>query len=470
MTIKFRSAILSDSDVILQWRNHENSRKHSLNNRIIDNPEHEKWYRNRIMLNLEQPFWVFEDETSLLGYVRFDRSAEFKNVFEISICINPEFQNQGYGKYILTKSVTLHFEKYPTSKIVARVNRNNSSSINIFKRANFIEKLSLDDYLVFELVNSNLRFIFRADASTEIGAGHTQRALGLIQELIDLGYKVIFIGDTSEINWVSIQMKSLRFDKIYLKEQDFTSNSKTDILIFDTYTIPINSKFLRKSNWLLVVSVNDLSTPEYDAHIIIHPGVSENIVNRSNAKLLSGPKFVLLRKSIRRKTEKLESPFPVITVVGGGKDKTGFAHEMSKLLKLIPEQFMANFFTTSVHSIESDLRFQTFEIGPELDEIGNNSELIFCTSGSTSLEFIARGCAVGIACANLNQMQYYRVLPKLGVAKAVGVYQNQQWILDSNIIRELITSKLVRDQLSSNSSQLIDFNATKRVLDEIMTY
>ena len=48
MTILARSATLADSGLVLEWRNHESSRKHSTNNRVIDKVEHEKWYQNRI--------------------------------------------------------------------------------------------------------------------------------------------------------------------------------------------------------------------------------------------------------------------------------------------------------------------------------------------------------------------------------------------------------------------------------------
>ena len=470
MTILARSATLADSGLVLEWRNHESSRKHSTNNRVIDKVEHEKWYQNRIKHIDDQSFWIFGNETSQLGYVRFDRLIDSKNTFEISICINPEFQNRGHGAEVLAKSLFLHFEKHPTSKIIARVSRNNSSSLSLFAKANFIEKTSSDDFFVLELVNRNLRFVFRADASKKIGTGHTQRALGLIQELKDLGYEVIFVGDTSEVTWVTLQLKSLGFSNIFSKQQDFISNHQTDILILDTYTVPANSEFINKLNWLLVVVIHDLNTPEYIADIIIHPGVSENIVVKKNAKLLSGPKYVLLRKSIKRLRVESKSSNLVITVVGGGVDKTGFASEMSKHLKLIPGVFKVNFFSADSPSIESDLRFQTFEFSDKLDEIGNQSDLIFCTASSTSLEFIARGCAVGIVCGSFNQEQYYRVLPKLGVSEAIGVYKDDQWVLDLNVIQNLISSRSLREELSKKSLELIDFDGAKRVVNEIMGY
>lgn len=468
MSIHARSATLADSALILEWRNHESSRKYSANNQIIETEEHEKWYQHRIKQIDDQSFWIFGSNTSNLGYVRLDKLIDSENTFEISICINPDFQNQGYGKDVLAKSVFMHFEKHPKSKITARVNVNNSSSISLFTKAGFTEKAHLGDFLVFEQINKNLRFIFRADASDLIGTGHTQRSLGLIMELLELGYDVVFVGDTSEIPWVTDQIKSLGFSKILSNEQDLISNSKTDILILDSYIIPVDSEFINKSKWLLVVVIHDLHTPEYNSDLIIYPGVSKNITVKENAKLLAGPRYTMLRKSIKHLPVKSKSSALVVTVVGGGIDKTGFAREMSKHLKVLPGVFQVNFFTNDAPGIESDLRFATYDFGNKLDEIGNISELIFCTASSTALEFVARGAAVGIVCAAVNQEQYYEVLPKLGVAEAVGVYRDGKWVLDSRVIENLVSTKALRDQLSKKSLELIDFDGAKRVVNEIM--
>lgn len=470
MNINARSATLADSEFVLACRNHEASRKFSTDDRIIAVEGHEKWYRTRIKQIDSQHFWIFSIGDIKLGYVRLDASIDFLNNYEISICVSPNFQNLGYGKEMLTKSVFMHFEKYPLSKIIARVNRSNSASLSLFIKVGFTENMLLDDFILLELVNKNIRFIFRADASNKIGTGHTQRSLGLIEELIDLKYKVFFVGDTSEIPWVTNNMKFLGFSNILRNEQEFTSSAKTDVLILDSYTIPTNSEFLNKLNWLLVVAIQDLCSPKYDAHLIVHPGVAENLYIPSNVKVLSGPEYVPLRKSILRSSKKLQSSDLIVTVISGGVDLIGFAKEMSKQLKVLSGSFTVNFFTNNAAGIEIDSRFKIFEFGSHLDEIGNVSDLVFCTASSTALEFIARGCAIGICCGSPNQEQYYEVLPKLGVSIPIGVFQDMKWILDSMAIQDLVSSKLLRDQLSNKSIQLIDFNGAKRIIKEIMSF
>ena len=143
---------------------------------------------------------------------------------------------------------------------------------------------------------------------------------------------------------------------------------------------------------------------------------------------------------------------------------------MSKQLKVLPGSFTVNFFTNNAAGIEIDSRFKIFEFGSHLDEIGNVSELVFCTASTTALEFIARGCAVGICCGSSNQEQYYEALPKLGVSKPIGVFRGMTWIFDSMVIQDLVSSKPLRDQLSIKSIQLIDFDGAKRIIKEIMSF
>lgn len=465
-----RSASLVDSQLVREWRNHERSRRYSKNTAIISKDEHDNWYGSRIKSIDEQPFWIFSDKDNQLGMVRFDQVPNSKGVFEISICVNPIFHNLGYGKIILTEAISMHFKIYPVSKIIATINSNNTHSLSLFTKCGFSKAQKLGGFIVLDLINRNLRVIFRADASYQIGTGHTQRPLGLIQEFITLGYKVIFVGETSEIIWVSNQINSLGFSETVSKEADFSPDPQTDILILDSYHIPINADFISKKHWLKIVVIQDGSTPAYPADLLIRYDLLANSNELYQTKILSGPKFILLRKTVMRLPKKSKESGLNITVVGGGVDKIGFAKEMSKQLARIAGNFKVNFFTENVIDIHQDSRFKTFNFGEQLDKIGNESDLVFCTASSISLEFIARGCPVGIVCGWPNQKEYYESLSSLKVALDIGVFCDNKWSLSSRLIRNLITSKTLRNQLSDKAKELIDLDGNKRVLSEIMLF
>ena len=131
--------------------------------------------------------------------------------------------------------------------------------------------------------------------------------------------------------------------------------------------------------------------------------------------------------------------------------------------------FEVNFFTNELNSIKPDPRFNIFPIGSQLDLIGNKSKLVFTTASTTCLEFIARGCAVGICSTAMNQKQYYEILPVLGVAAPIGEMINGVWKLDLVVIEKLIVSKDYRDVYTRNSSNLIDLDGARRILNEIIS-
>jgi ribosomal protein S18 acetylase RimI-like enzyme len=470
MVLIARSVTLVDSNLILKWRNQESSVKFSASNVIIKPKEHEEWFENRIVKVEEQAFWIFSDGEKQLGYVRFDSVAQNQNTYEISICIDQNYQNIGYGKKILDMSLDMHFEVHPLSQIVAKVHFSNLASLALFQKKKFETCETIRNFLIMKLRNRKIRFVFRSDATNEIGAGHTQRSLGLIQELIRFEYDVIFIGNTSEIPWVTKQLESLGFKSIFHTYENFRPNNKTDVLILDSYTEPINSVFINKLNWLLVVVIHDSATPLYDGDILIHLGISSDPKVNFNGKILSGLKYLPLRKSIEPVVEQISNSKLNVTVIGGGVDQNAFASELSRYLTTLAGDFTVNIFTNQPEKIAPDIRFKTFEFGNHLDDIGNNSNLVFCTSSFTALEFIARGCAVGVCCSTFNQKEYYDALPKLGIAKPIGSFISNEWQLDLKQISLLMSSDILRKQLSKKSLELCDFYGVPRIIESIFSF
>jgi hypothetical protein len=143
--------------------------------------------------------------------------------------------------------------------------------------------------------------------------------------------------------------------------------------------------------------------------------------------------------------------------------------EISKIITKVESDFEVNFFSNELNEIKPDPRFNLFPIGAELDSIGNKSELVFTTASTTCLEFIARGCIVGICSTSENQKQYYDELPRLGVAAPIGEIIDGVWELDSVIIEKLIVSKAFRDHYQKKSNNLINLDGASRILNEIIS-
>jgi spore coat polysaccharide biosynthesis predicted glycosyltransferase SpsG len=314
----------------------------------------------------------------------------------------------------------------------------------------------------------SMRFVFRADASPVIGAGHVMRSSAIAEEAIARGIPTVFIGVTSELPWVSERIHNLGFTEVISKESRFKSDPARDILILDSYTIPTERPFVQPPNWLSIVSVADDFTPPYKSSLTIYPSLEKSWTDSSEVNIVGGPMYIPLRKSIRKSNPQTRIGALEIVVVGGGSDGTDFVSAVTRVLSKAKTEFHVNLFTDNYESLFLDHRFTVNPIGQDLDEIAQIANLVFTTASTSSLEFLARGTVVAIGCAVNNQKQYYKELGGGGFAAPIGEFLNGTWNLNVGLILELLNSQPLRAKLIANSEGFIDLNGAKRIVDEIL--
>ena len=313
-----------------------------------------------------------------------------------------------------------------------------------------------------------MRFVFRADASRTIGSGHVMRSSAIAEEAIARGIPSLFLGKISELAWVRERISGLGFMQVLENSSEYIPDGNEDILIIDSYEIPIDDAFIQSRNWSKVVSIFDELTPDYSCDLRIHPGLTKVWSDPFSGITLSGPKFVPLRKSIRDTSQHTPGGTLELLVVGGGSDTYGFVPAVVKVLSKLTQEFHATLFTNSSLDADLDERFSISEVGLNLDLVANAVDLVFTTASTTSLEFLARGSAVAIGCAVDNQELYYKELSSGDYAAPIGEFLNNEWLLDAKLIQELISSETLRATFTANSSDLIDLKGAKRIVDEIL--
>ena len=313
-----------------------------------------------------------------------------------------------------------------------------------------------------------MRFVFRAEASMTIGSGHVMRSSAIAEEAIARGIPSFFVGKISDLTWVSERIRGLGFIQVLENSSEFIPDKNRDILIIDSYEIPTDDVFVQLRNWSKVVSIFDELTPDYSCDLRIHPGLTKAWPEPYSGRTLSGPEFVPLRKSIKiSSAHTLEGTLEVL-VVGGGSDAYGFVPAVVNVLTKLPQDFHATLFTNSFSGMDLDKRFSVFEVGLNLDLVAAAADLVFTTASTTSLEFLARGSAVAIGCAVDNQELYYKELSDGNYAAPIGKFSIDSWVLDTEMIKELVSSESLRTNLKANSVNLIDLYGAKRNVDEIL--
>jgi len=296
------------------------------------------------------------------------------------------------------------------------------------------------------------------------------RTSAIAEELISRGEEVIFTGHVDGIPWLSKRIADLGFSSIFTDLKAFSPNPNRDVLIFDSYTTDIEDELIQPEKWRAVVAVVDDVSPKYKANLFIQPSLSTDYKNPNVAEMLSGSKYIPFRKSIQKTiSDRITTLVPEVIVVGGGTDTFNFVKEMTKILRASPQDFNAAIFAVNSNLFKLDSRFTLFEAGSMLDEKARTADLVFTTASTTSLEFIAREIAVGIACATENQESYYTALSEFKVAESVGRCVKGNWALDARKVHLLLASDGLRRSLKRKTKGFIDLEGATRIVDKIIS-
>lgn len=316
-----------------------------------------------------------------------------------------------------------------------------------------------------------MRLVFRVDASPKIGTGHVMRCSAIIEEAIERGISCIVVGQLGGLRWLEERLK-LVGALHYEREIDFQIDKDEDILVIDSYELAVTHEFVQPKNWKKIVSISDNFTPNYLASLVIHPGIDEYHNKVEGSRVLTGPKFIPFRKSIKKSSQVKNSFVRKIVIFAGGIDNFGFALNLAGHLKGLKDFTQAVFFSSSKLEINSlDSRFVVHDFGPSLDVELENCDLVFTTASTSSLEIIAREIPLGICYSVDNQIPYFDALIKENVAFSIGkLNPAKNWELNGEDIKRLVTDSNLRNQLSANSRGFLDLLGSQRLVNEILKF
>jgi RimJ/RimL family protein N-acetyltransferase len=124
--IKFRTVVMDDAQILLEWRNDPLTRKFSKNGQKISMKEHVKWLRTSLS-NSKRKIFIVQYNGVPVGTIRTD---EIERVTELSWTVAPEARGQGIGKRMVAI-----FVKRIKGPVKAEVKANNEASKHIAEHA-----------------------------------------------------------------------------------------------------------------------------------------------------------------------------------------------------------------------------------------------------------------------------------------------------------------------------------------------
>ena len=132
-------AEISDSKLIWELRNDEETRRMSINSEFISWVDHKSWFKN-ILNDKNTYIYVGKFKKQIIGIVRFNKIENNPNKFTVNINIAPEMRGKGYGKTLLKKGINEFSCENKTAKYLkAEIKKSNHKSKKVFLNNGFKE-------------------------------------------------------------------------------------------------------------------------------------------------------------------------------------------------------------------------------------------------------------------------------------------------------------------------------------------
>ena len=132
--IYLRKANADDCDLLFEWANDETTRANSFNTNKIEYESHVKWF-DALLKDKNRVQYILMDGEEPVGQVRFDIDGD---TAEIGYSIKKSSRGKGYGKAIISLSISRMKEDYPfVKRIEAKVKPDNNQSMKCFMNNDF---------------------------------------------------------------------------------------------------------------------------------------------------------------------------------------------------------------------------------------------------------------------------------------------------------------------------------------------
>jgi UDP-2,4-diacetamido-2,4,6-trideoxy-beta-L-altropyranose hydrolase len=278
---------------------------------------------------------------------------------------------------------------------------------------------------------------FRCDANSDIGYGHFYRCLSLADAIHQQGFTCLFIMANTSDEIIKIfnnsrhKLIEMHQDKVInnvgeaensqLFIEHLTENQvHCQLLIIDNYQIQHQWMMDVKSTCNKIMLLNDAGKLLSEIDIIWDASCSDESEYKhlnKKTKLLTGPKYALLREEFQRRSEnqKLQvhrsqiiQPFQLMIAIGA-TDPSNTTKKLLSWLSELSENITFTILSTTSNQYIPDLKkefsdesFKFFIDCQNIADIMQNQHLIITAAGNMMWESFSLGipCAILKTCAN----------------------------------------------------------------------
>jgi UDP-2,4-diacetamido-2,4,6-trideoxy-beta-L-altropyranose hydrolase len=327
---------------------------------------------------------------------------------------------------------------------------------------------------------------FRADGSSAIGFGHIYRCLS-ISEMLGGSFKMNFAVHNADQKTKEL-ISNFGVKAVDIKDQsDLSYAGECDVVVVDGYwhTSSYIQQLMEKNK--VVVEIDDIPKEEYHSHLIINHALGANYNNSKfsiASKLLSGPKYAMLRKEFLNRTDrKKEYKSPsVVTISMGGSDPNNYTLKLVRALSALYSPLIqkVNILVGAgyryLESLQKEISTQstfTREIHSELSadqvkELMDDASLFLCPASTIAYEACAIGIPIVAFLSAPNQVNLYEGMVSAKAVAAGGDIAVTNLEQLSHRLADIINNYRVITGYISAQRELIDGRSGERIKKEIL--
>ena len=325
-----------------------------------------------------------------------------------------------------------------------------------------------------------MRLFIRTEASSRIGLGHFMRCFALAEEAREQGIEVTFllneIGETVEMRLAQIGAKGLAVDGALGGTADFMALgtlglTRQDWLLIDSYAASEDYIAFQKKAARVAV-IDDLNALDrFDCDLLINPAQAARRVDyerKSQARLLLGADYALIRKEFCRPRMPAEDQ-PFIIVMFGGSDPKGLTAETVRDLNACLRDTVtirviagpANQHLDSLRQLAINLPRMQLHVSPEsVAQILYGSALVITAAGGSVGEIAAMGLPALVLLVYDNQAAALKASPFPVIDARNGLPSD----LGSKV-RQLLNDNDRRKAIAEAASKIVDGEGPARIME-----
>ncbi|MFZ3018223.1 MAG: UDP-2,4-diacetamido-2,4,6-trideoxy-beta-L-altropyranose hydrolase [Gallionella sp.] len=345
-----------------------------------------------------------------------------------------------------------------------------------------------------------MKFLFRTDASINIGSGHLMRCLTLADQLRCNGGEVAFICrdlsgsmfdvlqargyQSSRLSWTDERMEpQLRDAEETIRAAQDLFSDKPDWLVVDHYQLEARWEAALRPYVCKIMAIDDLANRQHDCDILLDQNYESVDRYRERVtrqcRLLLGPSFALLRPeyaAYRMSMRPRDNVPQKVLIFFGGTDQpdmTGLSLEVlsqSEFRHLKVDIVVgSNYQHRSKLNMQAALRPNTVIYGsrPHLADLMARADLAIGAGGVTNWERMCLGLPSLVIAIAENQVPISELLHEEGAIRYLGRAETVTTKIIENALAEEIGMQLY-EQRAKIAKSKCDGQGVSRVVNALL--